>query len=147
MGMKSCWSKRCSTARSRLRCRRWWRFFPSASCSSRSPVDRRGEIPVYAAGHAVVFALLASYLLSRTLIPNWSISFKERSDLYREGRWRAQETGGWNWKIHRAFNRRFKTCATVTRGVTKTLSRSSGRAICGPTVFYLSSGSALGAEF
>jgi len=58
---------------------------------------------------AVVFALFASYLLSRTLIPNMvHYLLKKEADLYREGEdGEPKEVDGWNWKIHHAFSRRF----------------------------------------
>jgi len=79
---------------------------------------------------AVVFALLASYLLSRTLIPNLvHFLLKKEVNLYREGEGgEPKETGGWNWKIHRAFNRRFKNMRDrYERREQKTSPRSSGR--------------------
>jgi multidrug efflux pump subunit AcrB len=58
---------------------------------------------------AVVFALLASYLLSRTLIPNMvHYLLKKEVELYREGEdGEPKEAPGWNWKIHHAFSRKF----------------------------------------
>jgi multidrug efflux pump subunit AcrB len=58
---------------------------------------------------AVVFAMLASYLLSRTLIPNMvHYLLKKEVDLYKEGEGgEPAEAPGWNWKIHHAFNRKF----------------------------------------
>jgi multidrug efflux pump subunit AcrB len=59
---------------------------------------------------AVVFALLASYLLSRTLIPNMvHYLLKAEIDLYRQGEGgEPAEADSWNWKMHHAFNRRFE---------------------------------------
>jgi hypothetical protein len=50
---------------------------------------------------AVVYAMLASYLLSRTLIPNMvHYLLKKEVDLYREGEGgEPAEAPGWNWKI------------------------------------------------
>jgi multidrug efflux pump subunit AcrB len=57
---------------------------------------------------AVVFAMLASYLLSRTLIPNIvHYLFKKEVDLYKQGEGEPAEAPGRNWKIHHAFNRNF----------------------------------------
>jgi multidrug efflux pump subunit AcrB len=59
---------------------------------------------------AVVFAVMASYLLSRTLIPNMvHYMLKPEVELYRKGEGGdPAETDGWNWKLHHAFNRKFK---------------------------------------
>ncbi|HKD05396.1 MAG TPA: efflux RND transporter permease subunit [Bryobacteraceae bacterium] len=58
---------------------------------------------------AVVFAMLASYLLSRTLIPNMvHYLLRKEVDLYREGEGgEPAEAPGWNWKIHHKFNHYF----------------------------------------
>jgi len=58
---------------------------------------------------AVVFAMLASYLLSRTLIPNMvHYLLVKEIDLYKEGEGgEPKETGSWNWRMHHAFNRKF----------------------------------------
>jgi multidrug efflux pump subunit AcrB len=58
---------------------------------------------------AVVFAMLASYLLSRTLIPNLvHYLLKDEVELYYDGEGgEPAEAPGWNWKIHHAFNRGF----------------------------------------
>jgi multidrug efflux pump subunit AcrB len=58
---------------------------------------------------AVVFAMLASYLLSRTLIPNMvHYLLRKEVELYKQGEGgEPAETDGWNWKLHHAFNRKF----------------------------------------
>jgi multidrug efflux pump subunit AcrB len=57
----------------------------------------------------VVFAMLASYLLSRTLIPNMvHYLLRKEVELYKQGEGgEPAETDGWNWKLHHAFNRKF----------------------------------------
>jgi multidrug efflux pump subunit AcrB len=59
---------------------------------------------------AVVYAMLASYLLSRTLIPNLvHYLLKKEIALYHEGEGgEPAEVDGWNWKLHRWFNRKFE---------------------------------------
>ena len=56
---------------------------------------------------SVVFAMLASYLLSRTLVPTMA-KYLLRKELHL---YRAQETpieGGWIWRVHQRFNGRFE---------------------------------------
>jgi len=57
---------------------------------------------------AVVFAMLASYLLSRTLVPTM-VHYLSRSEIevYQLGEEHAHLHGP-VWRIHRAFNRRFE---------------------------------------
>src|SRR5205807_650948 len=59
---------------------------------------------------AVVFAMLASYLLSRTLVPTMVLYLlPAEMHLYAEGGGEAHPTaGGPIWRIHHAFNRRFE---------------------------------------
>ena len=68
---------------------------------------------------AVVFAMLASYLLSRTLIPNMvHYLLRPEVDLYRDGEnGEPAEAPGWNWKIFHAFNRRFDRFRDHYRGL------------------------------
>jgi multidrug efflux pump subunit AcrB len=68
---------------------------------------------------AVVYAMLASYLLSRTLIPNMvHYLLRKEVDLYREGEGgEPAEAPGWNWKIHHAFNRQFDKFRDHYRGL------------------------------
>lgn len=57
---------------------------------------------------AVVFAMMMSYFLSRTLVPTM-VHYLLRSEveLYREGGEHAQGEG-WIWRVHGAFNHRFE---------------------------------------
>src|SRR3984957_8738638 len=59
---------------------------------------------------AVVFAVMASYLLSRTLIPNMvHYLLKPEVELYQKGEGgEPAEAPQWNWRIHHAFNQRFQ---------------------------------------
>ena len=59
---------------------------------------------------AVVFAVMASYLLSRTIIPNLvHYLLKPEVELYRKGEGGdPAEADGWNWKLHHGFNRYFQ---------------------------------------
>src|SRR5437763_3543774 len=57
---------------------------------------------------AVVFAMMASYLLSRTLVPTM-VHYLLASEvhIYQQGEEEAQ-AHGWIWRVHYAFNRRFE---------------------------------------
>jgi multidrug efflux pump subunit AcrB len=68
---------------------------------------------------AVVYAMLASYLLSRTLIPNMvHYLLRKEVELYRQGEnGEPAEAPGWNWKIHHAFNRRFDSLRDHYKGL------------------------------
>ena len=68
---------------------------------------------------AVVFAMLASYLLSRTLIPNMvHYLLKPELELYRQGEGgEPAEAPGWNWKLFHAFARRFDRFREHYRGL------------------------------
>jgi multidrug efflux pump subunit AcrB len=58
---------------------------------------------------AVVFAMLASYVLSRTLIPTMvRYILKPELDLYQGGKGHAAGGKGFVWRTHYAFNRRFE---------------------------------------
>src|SRR5262249_33177783 len=81
-----------------------------------------------------VFAMLASYLLSRTLVPTMVLYLLPREvHLYAEGEHsstagQVQSTGGPIWRFHQAFNRQFErlrsayeallACALAHRWVT-----------------------------
>ena len=60
---------------------------------------------------AVVFAMLASYMLSRTLIPTMvHFLLKQEVDMYRKGEHGEEGTAEGHpfiWRVHFAFNRRF----------------------------------------
>jgi len=55
---------------------------------------------------AVVFAMLASYLLSRTLVPTM-VKYLLRSEVYIYQRGEEEVGRGAIWRVHYAFNRRF----------------------------------------
>jgi multidrug efflux pump subunit AcrB len=58
---------------------------------------------------AVVFAMLASYLLSRTLVPTMmAYLLKSELHLYREGAESDPTAGGLLWRVHRRFNALFE---------------------------------------
>ena len=59
---------------------------------------------------AVVFAMLTSYLLTRTLVPTMAhYLLKSEADLYQHGE-EGQEPAGEGpiWRVHHAFNRKFE---------------------------------------
>jgi multidrug efflux pump subunit AcrB len=59
---------------------------------------------------AVVFAMLASYLLSRTLVPVMTmLMLRKEADLYSDHE--SEVKGDLFWRIHRAFNARFERFA------------------------------------
>jgi multidrug efflux pump subunit AcrB len=70
---------------------------------------------------AVVFAMLASYMLSRTLIPTMvHYLLKQEVDMYRLGEHGEGESRGSHsfiWRIHFAFNRRFERFRTKYTGL------------------------------
>src|SRR5882757_579334 len=58
---------------------------------------------------AVVFAMLASYLLSRTLVPTMVLYLLPKEvKLYADGEHGTTADGGLMWRFHQAFNRRFE---------------------------------------
>ncbi|UFP93761.1 efflux RND transporter permease subunit [Gloeobacter morelensis] len=66
-------------------------------------------------GMAVVFAMLASYLLSRTLVPVLvRYLLKPEVELYVAP---EQTQGGWIWRIHQGFDRGFERFRGGYRGV------------------------------
>jgi multidrug efflux pump subunit AcrB len=59
---------------------------------------------------AVVFAMLASYLLSRTLVPTMANSLlKSEVDLYRGGDGESAGGAGLFWRVHHLFNALFES--------------------------------------
>jgi multidrug efflux pump subunit AcrB len=56
---------------------------------------------------AVVFAMLASYLLSRTLVPTM-MAYLLESEMYRRQARRRYQPGGIFWRVHHLFNRGFE---------------------------------------
>ncbi len=66
---------------------------------------------------AVVFAMLASYLLSRTLVPTMVLYLLPREvHLYAEGEY-ASSGGGPIWRFHQAFNRQFERLRLAYQGL------------------------------
>ena len=66
---------------------------------------------------AVVFAMLASYFFSRTLIPNMvHYMLRPEMKLYAQGE-HGETAGGTGpfWKTHYAFNRRFEQMRGILR--------------------------------
>src|SRR5947208_5385522 len=68
---------------------------------------------------AVVFAMLASYLLSRTLVPTMVLYLlpKEVPLYAAEQHGTAAAGGGPIWRVHRAFNRLFERLRSAYRGL------------------------------
>ena len=68
---------------------------------------------------AVVFAMLTSYLLTRTLVPTMvHYLLKEEAELYQRGAdGHAAEAEGLFWRVHHKFNRRFERMRERYRGV------------------------------
>ena len=80
---------------------------------------------------AVVFAMLASYMLSRTLIPTMvHYMLKPEVDMYRSGEHGEGGTAEGHpliWRIHFAFNRRFERFRAAYTGTAGLGARSSRR--------------------
>src|SRR5579864_8513969 len=70
---------------------------------------------------AVVLAMLASYMLSRTLIPTMvHYLLKQEVDMYRRGEHGESESGGGHsiiWRVHFAFNRSFERFRVAYTGL------------------------------
>lgn len=67
---------------------------------------------------AVVFAMLTSYLLTRTLVPTMvHYMLPPEVELYQQGEHgHAAESGGFIWRVHHAFNRYFEKLRDRYRG-------------------------------
>ena len=71
---------------------------------------------------AVVFAMMASYLLSRTLVPTMMAYLLESElDIYRGG-----EARGFLWRIHHLFNSAVRETSLPLYGPAELVTRSSG---------------------
>ncbi|HEY2012802.1 MAG TPA: efflux RND transporter permease subunit [Bryobacteraceae bacterium] len=68
---------------------------------------------------AVVFAMLTSYLLTRTLVPTMvHYLLKDEAEIYQRGEEEsAGESQGPIWRVHHAFNRKFENLRGRYRGV------------------------------
>jgi CzcA family heavy metal efflux pump len=67
---------------------------------------------------AVVFAMLASYLLSRTLVPTMVLYLLPKEvHLYAEGEHGAATGGGPIWRFHQGFNRQFERLRSFYQGL------------------------------
>jgi CzcA family heavy metal efflux pump len=65
---------------------------------------------------AVVFAMMASYLLSRTLVPTMvHYLLASEVEIYQQGE-EAAHGHGWIWRVHHAFNRQFERLRNGYRG-------------------------------
>ena len=94
----------------RSRCRLSFRRSPSASFSSRSCSSRGAARYLFTPlAMAVVFAMLTSYLLSRTLVPTMvHYLLESRVDVYRHSEDEHASAHGIIWRIHHGFNRQFE---------------------------------------
>jgi len=92
---------------------------------------------------AVVFAMLASYMLSRTLIPTMvHYLLKQEVDMYRLGEHGESESGGRHsfiWRVHFAFNRRFERFRTKYTGLLDWSLDHRGAVLSGFLIFSLGS--------
>src|SRR5205085_6497532 len=67
---------------------------------------------------AVVFAMLASYLLSRTLVPTMVLYLlPSEVSLYAAEEHGTPAGGGPIWRVHHAFNRQFERLRSAYRGL------------------------------
>jgi multidrug efflux pump subunit AcrB len=92
---------------------------------------------------AVVFAMLASYMLSRTLIPNMvHYLLKPEVDMYRTGEHGESGTAEGHpliWRIHFAFNRRFERFRAFYTGLLDWALDHRGAVLAGFLLFSLGS--------
>jgi multidrug efflux pump subunit AcrB len=86
---------------------------------------------------AVVFAMLASYLLSRTLIPTMvHYLLKPELKLYIMGEHGEAEGGsGFIWHVHHLFNRRFEMMRASYSGLLDWFLRHRGLVLAGFAIF------------
>ncbi len=128
------WASRCarrsSTARSRSPCRRSSRRCRSASCSSRSCSSTGPAKYLFTPlALAVVFAMLASYLLSRTLVPTMVALPAARAKSHAHGA--ARRPTASSAASHGAFERGFERFRDALRAACSP-GRSSTAAPCSP---------------
>ena len=92
---------------------------------------------------AVVFAMLASYMLSRTLIPTMvHFLLKQEVDMYRTGEHGESGTAEGHpfiWRVHFAFNRRFVRIRAAYTGLLDWALDHRGAVLTGFLVFSLGS--------
>ncbi len=90
---------------------------------------------------AVVFAMLASYLLSRTLIPTMvHYLLKPELKLYVMGEHGEAEGGsGFIWHVHHMFNRRFEAMRTFYSGLLDWALRRRKLVLIGFAIFVIGS--------
>src|SRR4029077_13153842 len=92
---------------------------------------------------AVVFAMLASYMLSRTLIPTMvHYLLKPEVDMYRIGEHGESASGEGHsiiWRIHFAFNRRFERFRVNYTGLLDWALDHRGAVLTGFLVFSIGS--------
>ena len=104
--------RRSSTAPSRSPCRRSSRRCASASCSCRwCSLTGAAQYLFVPLALAVVFAMLASYLLSRTLVPTMVQYLLRGRSRQRTPRATEHAGGGLIWRLHDAFDRRLRALA------------------------------------
>lgn len=87
---------------------------------------------------AVVFAMMASYVLSRTLVPVLTmLMLRKEADLY--GAHGEDINGDFFWNLHRAFNKRFERFADRYGATLQNALKNRRRTILGFSAFFLSS--------
>ncbi|HLJ50109.1 MAG TPA: efflux RND transporter permease subunit [Bryobacteraceae bacterium] len=87
---------------------------------------------------AVVFAMLTSYLLTRTLVPTMvHYMLPPEVELYQKGEHgHAAESEGIIWRIHHAFNRQFERMRHGYHGMLEWSLHHRGRVCAGFGIFY-----------
>jgi len=86
---------------------------------------------------AVVFALLASYVLSRTLVPVMTLlMLRKEADLYTE-HGETEVKGDIFWRIHRAFNVRFERFTDRYAQILANALHHRGRTVFGFGAFFV----------